>query len=135
MAERVLAEGNGFVPEAMLPGCSARPATSTGQELVEKVTALILEQAPEAIAGAQRGMAARSATTDVLASIKVPTLVVTGEDAVTPDGSAATWPPGSPGPVPPGRGGWAPGQSGATGDRQRGARASSPRSGSEEQAP
>ena len=40
-------------------------------ELVEKVTALILEQAPEAIAGAQRGMAARSATTDVLASIKV----------------------------------------------------------------
>ena len=31
MAERVLAEGNGFVPEAMLPGCSARPAASTGR--------------------------------------------------------------------------------------------------------
>src|SRR4029453_14884084 len=47
------------------------------------VAALIREQAPAAIAGAQRGMAARSATTDVLASIKVPTLVVTGgEDAV-----------------------------------------------------
>ena len=53
-------------------------------ELVSKVAALIREQAPAAIAGAQRGMAARAATTDVLASIKVPTLVVTGEeDAVT----------------------------------------------------
>ena len=84
MAERVLAEGNGFVPEAMLPRLLGETSREHRPELVEKVTALILEQAPEAIAGAQRGMAARSATTDVLASIKVPTLVVTGEeDAVT----------------------------------------------------
>jgi pimeloyl-ACP methyl ester carboxylesterase len=84
MAERVLAEGNGFVPEAMLPKLLGETSREHRPELVEKVTALILEQAPEAIAGAQRGMAARSATTDVLASIKVPTLVVTGEeDAVT----------------------------------------------------
>jgi 3-oxoadipate enol-lactonase len=84
MAERVLAEGNGFVPEAMLPRLLGETSREHRPEVVEKVTALILEQAPEAIAGAQRGMAARSATTDVLASIKVPTLVVTGEeDAVT----------------------------------------------------
>ena len=31
MAERVLAEGNDFVPEVMLPSCSARPAASTGR--------------------------------------------------------------------------------------------------------
>jgi pimeloyl-ACP methyl ester carboxylesterase len=84
MAERVLAEGNGFVPEAMLPRLLGETSRESRPELVERVTALILEQSPEAIAGAQRGMAARAATSDVLASIKVPTLVVTGEeDAVT----------------------------------------------------
>src|SRR5215204_6389264 len=65
MAKRVLAEGNDFVPE-----------------VVSRVAALIREQTPQAIAGAQRGMAARAATTDVLASVKVPTLVVTGEEDV-----------------------------------------------------
>ena len=84
MVERVLAEGSGFVAEAMLPKLLGRTSREHRPELVDKVAALIREQAPEAIVGAQRGMAARSATTDVLASIAVPTLVVTGEeDAVT----------------------------------------------------
>lgn len=84
MAERVLAEGNDFVPEVMLPKLLGQTSREHRPEVVEKVTALIREQTPEAIAGAQRGMAARAATTDVLATIKVPTLVVTGEeDAVT----------------------------------------------------
>ena len=84
MAERVMAEGNGFVPEAMLPKLLGETSREHRLELVEKVTALIREQPPEAIAGAQRGMAARPATTDVLGSVRVPTLVVTGEeDAVT----------------------------------------------------
>jgi pimeloyl-ACP methyl ester carboxylesterase len=84
MAERVLAEGSGFVPEAMLPRLLGETSREHRPELVEKVTALILEQDPKAIAGAQRGMAARAATTDVLGSISVPTLVVTGEeDTVT----------------------------------------------------
>jgi pimeloyl-ACP methyl ester carboxylesterase len=82
MAERVLAEGNDFVPEVMLPKLLGETSREHRPEVVEKVTALILEQTPEAIAGAQRGMAARAATTDVLATIKVPTLVVTGEEDV-----------------------------------------------------
>jgi pimeloyl-ACP methyl ester carboxylesterase len=80
MAERVLAEGNGFVPEAMLPKLLGETSREHRPELVEKVTAMIREQAPEAIAGAQRGMAARPASTDVLGTIQVPTLVVTGEE-------------------------------------------------------
>jgi pimeloyl-ACP methyl ester carboxylesterase len=80
MAERVLAEGNGFVVEAMLPRLLGETSREHRPELVERVAALIREQTPEAIAGAQRGMAARSDTTDVLASITVPTLVVTGEE-------------------------------------------------------
>jgi pimeloyl-ACP methyl ester carboxylesterase len=84
MADRVLAEGNDFVPEVMLPKLLGETTREHRPEVVEKVAALIREQAPEAIAGAQRGMAARPATTDVLATISVPTLVVTGEeDAVT----------------------------------------------------
>jgi pimeloyl-ACP methyl ester carboxylesterase len=84
MAERVLAEGNDFVPEVMLPRLLGETSREHRPEVVEKVTGLIREQTPEAIAGAQRGMAARAATTDVLATITVPTLVVTGEeDAVT----------------------------------------------------
>jgi pimeloyl-ACP methyl ester carboxylesterase len=84
MAERVLAEGNDFVPEVMLPKLLGETTREHRPEVVSEVAALIREQTPQAIAGAQRGMAARAATTDVLASVKVPTLVVTGEeDAVT----------------------------------------------------
>jgi pimeloyl-ACP methyl ester carboxylesterase len=80
MVERVLAEGNGFVAEAMLPKLLGETTREHRPEVVERVGSLIREQTPEAIAGAQRGMAARSASTDVLASIAVPTLVVTGEE-------------------------------------------------------
>jgi pimeloyl-ACP methyl ester carboxylesterase len=84
MVERLEAEGAGFVPEVMLPKLLGKTSREHQPELVDKVAALIREQAPEAIAGAQRGMAARPDTTDVLASIQVPTLVITGEeDAVT----------------------------------------------------
>jgi pimeloyl-ACP methyl ester carboxylesterase len=84
MVERVLAEGSGFVAEAMLPKLLGQTSREHRPEVVEKVAALVREQAPQAIIGAQRGMATRPATTDVLASIAVPTLVVTGvEDTVT----------------------------------------------------
>ena len=71
MAERVLAEGNEFVPEVMLPRLLGETTREHRPELVSKV-AVIREQAPEAIAGAQRGMAARAATTDVLPRSRSP---------------------------------------------------------------
>jgi pimeloyl-ACP methyl ester carboxylesterase len=83
MVERVLADGTGFLPEAMLPRLLGKTSLEERPELVERVTALVAEQDPRAVAGAQRGMAARPDATDVLASIAVPTLVVTGaEDAL-----------------------------------------------------
>ena len=85
MAERVLVEGNGFVPEAMLPKLLGETSRRERPQVVERVTELILEQDPRAIAGAQRGMAARPDSTGLLASITVPTLVLTGEeDQATP---------------------------------------------------
>jgi pimeloyl-ACP methyl ester carboxylesterase len=80
MVERVLAEGTGFLPEATLPRVLGKTSLEERPELVERVTALIREQDPRAIAGAQRGMAARPDATDVLAGITVPTLVVAGEE-------------------------------------------------------
>jgi pimeloyl-ACP methyl ester carboxylesterase len=83
MAERVLAEGADFLPEAMLPRLLGKTSLEERPELVERVTVLIREQDPRAVAGAQRGMAARPDAGDVLETIAVPTLVVTGgEDAV-----------------------------------------------------
>jgi pimeloyl-ACP methyl ester carboxylesterase len=80
MVERVLAEGAGFLPEAMLPRLLGKTSLEERPELVERVTVLIREQDPRAVAGAQRGMAARLDATDVLAGIAVPTLVVHGEE-------------------------------------------------------
>lgn len=80
MADRVLAEGNGFVPEVMLPRLLGPTTLKERPELVQRVTGLIAEQDPRAVAAAQRGMAARPDSSDVLGSIAVPTLVVTGEE-------------------------------------------------------
>jgi pimeloyl-ACP methyl ester carboxylesterase len=80
MAERVLAEGADFLPEAMLPRLLGKTSLDERPELVERVTVLVREQDPRAIAGAQRGMAARPDAGDVLETIAVPTLVVTGEE-------------------------------------------------------
>src|SRR5829696_7501309 len=85
MAERVQAEGVGFVPEVMLPKLLGETSREHRPELVDKVAALIREQTPAAIAGAQRGMAARSDATDVLGSIQVPTLVITGQEDAGPE--------------------------------------------------
>lgn len=84
MAERVLEEGVGFVPEAMLPRLLGQTSRAKRAELVEKVTEIILDQDPRGIAGAQRGMAARPDSTPVLARVSVPALVIVGsEDEIT----------------------------------------------------
>jgi 3-oxoadipate enol-lactonase len=85
MADRVLAEGVGFVPEAMLPRLLGQTSLHSRPEVVEQVTRLILEQPPAAVAAAQRGMASRPDSTGLLGRIPVPTLVVVGaEDQITP---------------------------------------------------
>ncbi len=85
MAERVLAEGLGFLPEAMLPRLLGETTRQRRPELVQQVTETILDQDPSGIAAAQRGMAERADSTGVLERISVPTLVITGmEDELIP---------------------------------------------------
>lgn len=49
-------------------------------EVVDRVRAMMAEAAPTAVAWAQRAMAARGGSLDVLAEVRVPALVVRGED-------------------------------------------------------
>ncbi|GAA4864725.1 alpha/beta hydrolase [Kitasatospora terrestris] len=60
-------------------------APGTDPELVAQVRAMIAEAPPRAVAWAQRAMAAREDSLEVLAGLDVPAAVVVGElDAVTP---------------------------------------------------
>jgi pimeloyl-ACP methyl ester carboxylesterase len=80
MADRVLVEGVGFLPEAMLPRLLGETSRRERPEVVRQVTETILAQDPKGIAAAQRGMAERPDSTAALAAIDVPTLVIVGAE-------------------------------------------------------
>lgn len=80
MADRVLAEGVGFLPEVMLPRLLGETSRRERPEVVRGVTETILDQDPQGIAAAQRGMAERPDSTAALAAIGVPTLVIAGAE-------------------------------------------------------
>jgi pimeloyl-ACP methyl ester carboxylesterase len=85
VAETVEAEGTDALARAMLPKLFAKRTIETRPELVEQLRQVILDADPKGVAAAQRGMAARPDSTEVLASIDVPTLVVVGEeDQISP---------------------------------------------------
>jgi pimeloyl-ACP methyl ester carboxylesterase len=91
IADRVLVEGVGFMPEVMLPRLLGETSRRERPEVVEQVTETILDQDPRGIAAAQRGMAERPDATASLADIEVPTLVIVGaEDELTGPGEART---------------------------------------------
>jgi pimeloyl-ACP methyl ester carboxylesterase len=81
-ADRADTEGVDWIPDAMLPallGSEADPA------VVARTRALITDQDPAAVAWAQRAMAARPDSSDLLRSTSVPTLIVRGaEDQLIP---------------------------------------------------
>ena len=87
LAERLLAEGNGFLVESPPPLLSEH----ANDELRRRVRELIAGQPATSIAAAALGMAERPDSTPDLATIDVPTLVVTADgDSLIPP--AATSP-------------------------------------------
>jgi 3-oxoadipate enol-lactonase len=85
MAERVLADGNASVAEAMLPKLLGPETLASRPGVVAAVRRMILSAPPRGIAAAQRGMARRPDVTALLARIAVPTLAIVGEhDAIAP---------------------------------------------------
>jgi len=82
MADHVHEWGAARIAELMRPNLFA---AGTPASVVDPVVRDIAATAPAAIAAAQRAMAARPASTPLLASIDKPTLVVVGEqDAISP---------------------------------------------------
>ncbi|MBB4908062.1 alpha/beta fold hydrolase [Actinophytocola algeriensis] len=79
MASRIEEEGPGFVPDAVLPTLLGSETTDRRPEVVAAVRTLVSEQDGAAIAWAQRAMAARPDSSEILRNSDVPTLIVRGE--------------------------------------------------------
>ena len=79
MAARIEEEGPGFVPDTVLPTLLGNETGERRPEVVETVRALVSEQDGATIAWAQRAMAARPDSSELLRNTDVPTLIVRGE--------------------------------------------------------
>ncbi len=85
MAERVEKEGVAFLASTMIPGLLGKTTLSEKPGIAEQVDRWIQGTNPAAVALAQRAMANRGDQTDLMAQIRVRTLVMAGvEDVLIP---------------------------------------------------
>ncbi|MBS0267157.1 MAG: alpha/beta fold hydrolase [Planctomycetes bacterium] len=90
MADQVAAEGPQVAATAMLPKVFS-PDLPLTSPIVDQVRTMILSTSATGIIGTQLGMAARPDSTELLASIHVPALVLAGEkDQIVPLARAQT---------------------------------------------
>ena len=84
-AEKVRRDGAGAIADAVLPKLLGTTSHRERPELVARVRKMIEGNPPRGITDALAGLAARADSTPTLREIRVPTLVVVGEeDAITP---------------------------------------------------
>lgn len=80
VAREVLAEGSDVLVREVLPGLTG-PTTRQRRAMVSgRVKGLVQSAPPQAVAWAQRAMAGRPDSFDTLAGLKVPALVLAGEE-------------------------------------------------------
>lgn len=85
LAAKVLAEGASVAVSAFLPKLLGETTQREQEPLVAALRERILATAPQAIADALHGLAARADSRPTLAEVRVPTLVLVGaEDVLTP---------------------------------------------------
>jgi pimeloyl-ACP methyl ester carboxylesterase len=78
-------EGSRAIGEDMIPLLLGQTTIETRPSVVEKVRTMIEGNSPQGIAGAQRAMAERRDSSNMLSVIDVPVLIVVGsEDTLTP---------------------------------------------------
>jgi pimeloyl-ACP methyl ester carboxylesterase len=80
LAEQVLREGAAAAAGAMVPRLLGRTTQAERPEVVARVRAIVLANPPRGIADGLFGLAARADSTPTLREIRVPTLVVCGEE-------------------------------------------------------
>ncbi len=84
-AEKALREGSVAIADETTPKLLGDTTIKTNPDLVKLVHSIQAENSPIGIAAAQRGMAARADSTDLLSQINCPVLVLVGsEDKLTP---------------------------------------------------
>lgn len=97
-AEQVRREGARAIADAVLPKLLGATSLRERPDLVARVRSLIEANPPRGIADALAGLAARADSTPTLREIRVPTLVVVGdEDGITPLAEAEALQRGIPG--------------------------------------
>jgi 3-oxoadipate enol-lactonase len=85
LAEKVLREGAPAALEAFLPKLLGATTLKDRPAVVERVRRMVLATPPRGIANALHGLAARADSSPTLREIRVPALVVCGEeDTITP---------------------------------------------------
>ena len=83
-AEKVVKEGPGFIAEAMPKRLFAERTHQEQPKVVQETREVIRRTAPEGIAAAARGMAARPDVSGKLGGMEIPALVIVGsEDAIS----------------------------------------------------
>lgn len=83
-AERVFVQGSSVVSDSMLPRLFA-PTLAPDDPIIDQTRTIILGTPPRGVIGSLRGMAARPDSSELLAHISVPVLVLTGDaDAIIP---------------------------------------------------
>ncbi len=89
MAEQAEREGSAPIAEAMTGKLLGATSLETRPHLVEEVKEIIRDNNGAGIAGAQRAMAARLDSTDLLPQLNMPALILVGEeDTLTPPSEA-----------------------------------------------
>ncbi len=75
-------EKNGVEPfvQTMLPKLLAQTTRTNRPDLLERARTMMMKMTPAGIAAVQRGMAARPDSVPTLATIDVPTLLITGDE-------------------------------------------------------
>jgi pimeloyl-ACP methyl ester carboxylesterase len=85
MIAKVRADGVSVVADAMLPKLIGETSKREQPDLTDAVRELIMRNTPEAVVSALAAMKARPDSTEVLAQLECPSLVVCGEeDVITP---------------------------------------------------
>ena len=84
-AEKVRREGTAAIVDAILPKLLGKTTHEQRPQVVARIRELILASPPRGVTDALAGLAARADSRPILREIRVPTLVVCGEeDAITP---------------------------------------------------
>ncbi len=92
MAQQALESGTWEAVQPMLEKMLCQQTFDSKLAVVELVKAMMCDARPTAVAAAQHAMAARRDFSDLLAAIRVPTLVIAGEaDPIAPASDTAAW--------------------------------------------